>query len=151
MRSVYALLCQKGRIYVGKTYRPIPLRIEEHFGVNGSEWTRLYKPIKLIEHVANADEFDEDKYTKKYMKKYGIDKVRGGSYSQIQLPAYSIKVLEMELCNASDLCFRCNRPGHFANKCYASTKNDGSPIDDGSEYMYSDFCSMEQARKEREI
>jgi hypothetical protein len=86
--------------------------------------------MKVVEVKKFADEFDEDKYTKMYMKKYGIDRVRGGSYTQMNLPEYSKQTLEKELCSASDLCFRCNRPGHFANKCYAKTKIDGAPVAD---------------------
>lgn len=62
------------------------------------------------------------------MKKYGINKVRGGTYTQLELPDYRMKALEKELCSASNLCFRCNRQGHFASQCFASTKLDGSPI-----------------------
>lgn len=122
MPTIYVLLCSGNRYYIGRTDRPIQERIEEHFSQNGSEWTRKYKPLKVIRVVHNADQFDEDKYTKQYMKEYGIDRVRGGTYSQINLPEYSIKSLEKELCNASDLCYRCNRPGHFANQCYAITQ-----------------------------
>jgi len=101
----------------------------------------------VVEQITNADEFDEDKYTKKYMKKYGIDKVRGGTYTQIDLPEYSILALENELCSASDLCFRCNRPGHFASQCYASTKADGALIDDD---IYEDCWICEHCDKEFE-
>lgn len=130
MPTIYVLLCDKDRYYIGKTNRLVNDRIEEHFNKNGSEWTKKYKPIRVIEQIRNADEFDEDKYTKKYMKKYGIDKVRGGSYTQIYLPEYSIMALEKELCTSSNLCYRCNRSGHFVNQCYATTKVDGTLIND---------------------
>ena len=134
MPTIYVLLCEKNRYYIGKTDRPLKARIEEHFRQKGSEWTKKYKPIKVVETIKDADEFDEDKYTKKYMKKYGINKVRGGTYTQLELPDYSMLALEKELCSASNLCFRCNRQGHFASQCYASTKADGSTIyDDSSE------------------
>ena len=130
MPTIYVLLCKNNRYYVGRTDRPLRDRIEEHFSRNGSEWTRRYKPIRVVETITDANEFDEDKYTKKYMREHGIERVRGGSYSQVQLPEYSLMALEKELCNASNLCFRCNRRGHFASNCYASSKADGSPIDD---------------------
>lgn len=122
MCTIYVLLCENNCYYIGKTTRPISERVEEHFNNCGSEWTKLNKVIKVVETKMNADDFDEDKYTKMYMRKYGIDKVRGGTYTQVTLPYYSKKTLEKELCTATDLCFRCNRSGHFAHQCYAKMK-----------------------------
>ncbi len=149
MPTIYVLLCEKGRYYIGKTNRPLQERIEEHFDMYGSEWTSKYKPVKVVEQIDNADEFDEDKFTKIYMKKYGIDKVRGGTYTQMELPKYSLLTLEKELCNADNLCFRCNRSGHFADTCYASTKADGTPIDDDdSDDSEDDVWCCEYCEKE---
>lgn len=137
MPTVYILLCEQNRYYVGKTERPLRDRVTEHFNRYGSEWTKMYRPIAVIETKPNADEFDEDKYTKMYMKKYGIDKVRGGTYTQIELPEYQVMALEKELCSANDTCFRCHRFGHYAANCYARTMVDGSPIDDEPEEIYN--------------
>jgi len=41
--------------------------------------------------------------------------------------------LEKELCNASNLCFRCNREGHYVLDCYATTKADGSLIEESDD------------------
>jgi hypothetical protein len=117
MPTIYVLLCAKSKYYVGKTDRPLEARIEEHFTNNGCEWTKKYKPQKVIETYLNADDFDEDKYTKIYMRRYGINNVRGGSYAEVNLPAISWAILEKELCSVSNLCFKCNRAGHFAANC----------------------------------
>lgn len=129
MTTVYVLECEDNYFYVGKTRRKVSERILEHLSENGSQWTILHKPVKLIQTKTNADNFDEDKFVKIYMKQHGIERVRGGSYSQVQLPEYQIKALETELRTASDLCFRCGRKGHYSNKCFAKTKADGTPID----------------------
>jgi predicted GIY-YIG superfamily endonuclease len=129
MPTVYVLQCEKNRYYVGKSDRPIESRIREHFANNGSEFTRVYKPIRVIEVISNADVLDEDKYTKAYMIKHGIDRVRGGSYSMIELPDYKIQALRDELCTADNRCYRCMRKGHFGNNCYARTMIDGEPIE----------------------
>ena len=133
MSTLYVLRCEQNRYYVGKTNRPLLQRIAEHFHQHGSEWTRQYKPVAVVEQIHNVDEFDEDKYTKMYMKKYGIDRVRGGSYTQIVLPEHYRLTLEKELCSASNRCFRCHRSGHFANNCYAASKVDGSAIEDDTD------------------
>lgn len=149
MPTIYVLQCERNRYYIGKTDRRLKDRVEEHFHSSGSEWTRTYKPIKVIEVKQNADDFDEDKYTKIYMKKFGIDKVRGGTYTQMELPEYQLRTLEKELCGASDLCYRCNRTGHFASTCYAKTKADGSLIDeDTSDSEYGEFWCCEYCDKE---
>lgn len=128
--TIYVLLCKNNRYYIGKTKNPLNERILDHFSGNGSAWTQKYKPIKVIEKISNADDFDEDKITKKYMSQYGINRVRGGSYTQINLPECSLLSLKRELSTASDICYRCNRYGHFINQCYATTNVDGIPLDD---------------------
>lgn len=30
---------------------------------NGSQWTKIYEPIKILEMFEECDKFDEDKYT----------------------------------------------------------------------------------------
>lgn len=119
MVSIYCLKLQHGKYYVGKT-RHSNFRISDHFDGYASEWTRLHKPLSVyvIEH--NCDDFDEDKFTKMAMAKFGIDNVRGGTYSQVTLSNPVRDLLQQEIRGADDLCFKCGRPGHFASECYAS-------------------------------
>lgn len=125
METLYILELEYGRIYVGKTRRLYD-RILEHFTYNGSIWTKLYRPIKILEIIEDPDDFDEDKYTKMYMRKYGIDKVRGGSYVTQTLPYYQIQSLEKELYTSSDKCFHCGKQGHYIKNCpYNKDKDDG--------------------------
>jgi len=117
MKSVYILKLEGGFYYVGITNKDVPARFQEHLNGYGSEWTKLHKPIKILEIVSQADPFDEDKYTKIYMSKYGIDKVRGGSYVTIKLPEFKIKSLEAELNTTNRTCFVCSSPYHYAKTC----------------------------------
>jgi len=84
MLLIYVLELDENKYYIGKTTNP-NFRLETHFDIGESVWTTKYKPIKLIELIAGCDNFDEDKYTLKYMEKYGIDNVRGGSFCEIRL------------------------------------------------------------------
>ena len=140
MSKIYVLLCEGNRYYIGKTERNIEERIEEHFRANGSYWTKKYKPLKVVETIQSNDKMDEDKYTKKYMLLYGVDKVRGGSYTEIVLPEYKLKCLQDELCTINDLCFKCKRKGHFANQCYAKTTIYGDLIESEDDVWCCDYC-----------
>ena len=66
MTYIYVLKLDEGKYYIGKTNNP-NVRISEHFKSDGSNWTRIYKPIKIINIIPNCDNYDEDKYTLQYM------------------------------------------------------------------------------------
>lgn len=116
MEQLYVLLCDKGKYYVGKSADAIK-RFEEHKSGKGSAWTSKYKPVRMLECRALNGEYDENNVTKTYMKKYGIDHVRGGSYAQVVLSPEVISVLQQEFLGDADVCYKCKLAGHFANKC----------------------------------
>tara|TARA_B100000674_G_scaffold432779_1_gene390772 strand:- start:549 stop:1004 length:456 start_codon:yes stop_codon:yes gene_type:complete len=117
MFNIYILKCDNNKYYVGKTKNNINKRLRQHFNGTGSLWTKKYKPIELIEEINYCDEFDEDKYVKKYMSIYGIDNVRGGSYSQFELTEEQHNVICKELYTSSDVCYNCGKIGHFIKFC----------------------------------
>jgi hypothetical protein len=51
------------------------------------------------------------------MKKYGIENVRGGAYTQIDIPITTVSVLQNEILGNSDKCYNCGLAGHFTNNC----------------------------------
>ena len=67
MVCIYVLQLEGGKWYVGKTDNP-GMRLEDHKKGHGSQWTRKYNPVKVKKIVPDCDEYDEDKYTLKYMK-----------------------------------------------------------------------------------
>jgi hypothetical protein len=95
MVNIYILKLESNKYYIGKTNNP-KFRIENHFNSNGSQWTKLYKPLELIELITNCDDYDEDKYTRIYMDKYGINNVRGGSFCSIELSNETINFLKIK-------------------------------------------------------
>jgi len=129
MDHIYILKLKEGKYYIGKTNN-IEKRWNEHITGNGSGFTKKYKPISLIKTIKSISHFDEDKYVKEYMSQYGIDNVRGGTYSNIVLDDNCIAVLEKEIRHSKNECMRCGRDTHFIKDCYAKTDIDGKNIDD---------------------
>jgi len=116
MVFIYALKLENNKYYIGKTNNP-SFRIESHFNSEGSAWTKKYKPIELVELIPDCDNYDEDKYTIKYMEKYGITNVRGGSFCEIRLTENNILTLKQMIQSSSDKCFMCGLSGHYAKEC----------------------------------
>ena len=125
--SIYILRLQGGKYYIGKTVDVVK-RYQEHLSGHGAQWTRKYRPISLERTIPNASPFDEDKYVKEYMAKYGIDKVRGGSYVSEQLDEIQEEALKREIWGAQDKCTRCGHKGHFVKDCYAKIDVDGNEM-----------------------
>jgi predicted GIY-YIG superfamily endonuclease len=124
--NIYILRLEGRKYYVGKSEN-VMLRYQQHLNGKGSTWTKKYKPVSLIKMIEKASPFDEDKITKEYMAKYGIENVRGGSYTASNLSEEQESTLKRELRSASDCCFKCGKSGHFAKNCYA-TKNTSKKI-----------------------
>jgi len=116
MVSIYILELDENKFYVGKTNNP-EFRLEKHFDGYGSQWTRKYKPIKILDRIDNCDDFDEDKYTLKIMSEKGINNVRGGSFCEIDLSEDSKKTIHRMINGANDKCYICGSKDHFVNKC----------------------------------
>jgi len=126
--NIYVLRLEGGRYYIGKSDN-VMNRYQHHLNGSGSAWTRKYKPVSLEKTITNVSPFEEDKITKEYMSKYGIDKVRGGSYVEMELSEFHMDALKMEIWGAKDLCTKCGRKGHWAKDCYAKTDASGNKIE----------------------
>ena len=121
--NIYVLRLEGGRYYIGKSNNVIQ-RYQEHLKGTGSAWTKKYKPVSLVKTIDNVSPFQEDATTKEYMSKYGIDKVRGGSYVQIELDAVQLEALNREIRMSMDVCAKCGKAGHFGGDCYVKGRGE---------------------------
>ena len=99
MSCIYVLALERGNYYVGSSNNA-ERHIKQHFNGEGSAWTKLYKPVEVVERRVRMNRFEEDQVVKEYMEKYGITKVRGGSYTQFQFDCSTIEHLEREIRSA---------------------------------------------------
>ena len=139
MSTIYILQLQHGKYYVGKT-DDIQKRFEQHLNGKGSAWTKEHSPIKIVETRQITSSYDETNITKDYMKKYGIENVRGGAYCAVDMTEEQETSIRHEIRSNDDKCYTCGKPGHFANRCkgkssFTGTCECGSKFLDFEEFM----------------
>lgn len=139
MSKIYLLELAQGKYYVGSSNQ-VDKRLLQHFSNNGSSWTKLYPPVQVLAIYENLNAFDEDHYTLQAMRIYGIDNVRGGTFSSVVLPASEETTVRKMLMSANNECFRCGSVEHFADKCIESMpmkEDDACPTCDGQGIIYA--------------
>lgn len=134
MITIYVLRCTNNKYYIGKTLSSVSKRFNIHKKGQGAIWTKKYRPIEILKTYQNCDHFDEDKYTKMYMDKFGIDNVRGGSYTKVNLENNIIKFLKKELSSIHDKCYGCGAKNHFIKNCPNKYLSDNEYDSSSSEY-----------------
>jgi cellular nucleic acid-binding protein len=117
MFFVYVLECENNKYYVGETMDIDARFIQHRYGgieaASAAIWTTLNPPIKIIWKRKTNNRSLELIMTLEYMKRYGIQNVRGSHYSQRNLSPYFEEINE----ELSYTCSRCGRHGHSSDEC----------------------------------
>jgi len=104
--------------YVGETTRDdVQIRFLEHVNGVGAEWTRLHKPKRLVCIYEGLGGHHETAIVLELMQIHGVDKVRGGAFSTVELSRETRAVIEHLLRSGSNRCFRCGSNMHFIRDC----------------------------------
>jgi hypothetical protein len=118
MTNIYVLQCQQQKYYVGKT-QFVAQRIANHLDADlvASAWTSYYHPKNVIRIEQQRSPFDEDRILFETMNEYGIENVRGGSFSKINLDENEINILNRILHSSNNECLVCGSNDHFISEC----------------------------------
>jgi len=115
---IYILQLGQNKWYVGRTNN-LQQRIQQHMDNEGCEWTKLYGFIS-VESTSQGNGFDEDKITLECMDTYGIENVRGGIYSNIDLSLEQMLTIRKQLNHNKNLCLACGSASHYIGSCFAT-------------------------------
>lgn len=93
---VYVIRCEQGRFYVGSCgERRLDQRFAEHLAGTGCAFTAAFPPLEMVEvQPAVRGVYDEDVKVMDCMKVYGIDNVRGGTFSRMTLPVHQLQTID---------------------------------------------------------
>lgn len=112
---IYVLKLEGGKFYVGKT-NDLDRRWLEHNGNTfGSVWTKIYNPKEIVENVQDTG-FSELATTLRYMKKYGVNNVRGADYCSVNLTKEQLKEISNHFCADEGNCYSCEG-NHYTSDC----------------------------------
>ena len=123
--GVYVLCTSTGMYYVGKS-NDIDARIEEHcrgLGASCLNGNPFQVVARLLTSGSVTDlESWERNETLQRMRVHGIDKVRGWMFtSSGPLSDDERQDVFRQICEKFDLCRRCGRGSHFADRCFAKS------------------------------
>ena len=121
--GVYVLRnVESGVCYVGKSDNVARSIEAHHRGYHGRTATlRREATLRTRGSVADLESWERNEVLAR-MYRDGMDSVRGWRYTrQGPLTEYERRAVKADIVEKYDLCRRCGRDSHFANRCFASS------------------------------
>jgi hypothetical protein len=121
MTMLYVLRLTGGKYYIGMT-DDVLKSYEEHLAGSGSAWTRLHPPVAIVKTELNGN---EDATVIEYMRIYGLDNVRGGTYSDEVLPDTVLLMFQHEIWRTERFKTRYGRGSDLEEDDSGSEEEEG--------------------------
>lgn len=127
---IYVLELEQGKYYVGYTECSTEKRIMAHVRGSGAEWTRRYKPVRIVGTLDGDTETESD-VTLWFMREHGWENVRGGKWTRVDMrnpPNEFLRYCAGIPLDRHLICATCQRRGHHAGACTWAFDHDGDTI-----------------------
>jgi predicted GIY-YIG superfamily endonuclease len=122
--GVYVLGDENGRMYVGKS-QDVEKRVEQHLAGEGTQFLTGSK-VRRLEVGESGSEVDLESWerneTLARMYKHGVANVRGWMFTSVRLREEQEEQAFGQICEKYDLCRKCGRNTHFADRCFARSR-----------------------------
>jgi len=96
MDKLYILKLENDKWFIGKSAN-VEKRYEQHLNGEADPFTQLHKPISLELSRDLTSETDHDETVREYMRKYGVENVRGGIYSKTEFNSYDLSKIRDDI------------------------------------------------------
>ena len=135
MVNIYILELEGGKYYVGKTNHTFK-RFRQHVDGDGAKWTQKYSPKDVYEFHKDMKDIDERKITIQMMKEFGVENVRGGPWTKVNMTTREKLNLSNRIKRNTTVrrnskkksCTRCGRTSHTVERCYARYHSNGKSL-----------------------
>jgi hypothetical protein len=124
---LYILELEQNKFFIGEITSISKEELEIYFKEilyncddnNVKVWLEKYNPIDVLDSFEIMDKYDVDTYVYKYMYQYGIDNVRGGSFTETDLSTENIIIINHMIKKyGNEVCMICNENDHVAKNCF---------------------------------
>lgn len=93
--NIYIIRLEQNKYFIGEAIN-LEKRLKEHSEGKVAQYTNIYRPINIKKIIPDSNPKHLDKYVVKYMEKYGMNSVRGGSFQNEILTKDQIKYLKSQ-------------------------------------------------------